>query len=383
MALTTRRPAGRSTLGAARRDPSAPWRHIDGILLLCTLCVAGIGVLMVYSATRGSAPPYDHGPAVRQGAFAVGGAVAMVVASLVDYRALRAWAWAPYVACIAALVAVLTPLGLYVNGAQRWIDLGPFQLQPSEFTKLAIIVALSAMLASWNGEVGPRQLVVVAVALGVPAALVLQQPDLGTVLAFLAITIALLVVGGVRARVLFLMGVVAIAGAVLVLTSDTLEDYQAARLTSFIDPEADVQASFNQRQAVIAVASGSLMGQGFGDGQQTQHGFVPEHETDFIFVVVAEELGFVGGAVLLVLYSVICWRVWRCAHLARDLFGSLLCVGVLVMFAFQIFTNVGMATQIMPVTGIPLPLVSYGGSSMLTMFLAIGVVLNVHMRRFR
>jgi rod shape determining protein RodA len=214
--------------------------------------------------------------------------------------------------------------------------------------------------------------------------LILLQPDLGTVLVFVAITMAMLFVGGVKGRYLVVLALLGVVGVIGVLNSDALEDYQKDRLTAFANPEADTQGStYNVRNSVAAVANGGLTGEGLFAGTQTQLNFVPEQQTDFIFTVVGEELGFAGAATLLGLYGIIVWRILRTARIARDTFGMLVCVGVLAMLMFQIFESVGMATQIMPVTGIPLPFLSYGGSSTLTSFIAIGLVLNIHMRRYR
>lgn len=368
----------------SRRDPSAPWRHLDVLLVGATFAVAALGVLMVFSATRGAEPPADMTYLVRQLTYVGVGALAMMVLSTLDYRRIQDWVWVPFGLVVLLLLAVLSPLGDEVQGAQRWFSLGPLAMQPSEFTKLALVIAVAGMLATWDGDVGPRRLAAVLGVAGLPIGLVLLQPDLGTVLALIGMVLALLVVGGVRARYLLVLLVVGLAASTFVLTSDTLADYQSDRLTGFIDPEGDIQGTtYNQNQSVTAVASGGFSGQGLYDGPQTQLRFVPEQETDFIFTVVAEELGFLGGSLLLFLYGVIIWRLWRIAQLARDLFGTLLSVGVMSMFVLQIFANMGMTMGIMPVTGIPLPLVSYGGSSVLTMLVGVGLVLNVHMRRFR
>lgn len=377
-----RSPYGRHD--TSRRDPSAPWRHLDVVLVGATLVVAALGVLMVYSATRGAEPPTDVTYLVRQTVFVGIGVVAVVLLGSIDYRRIQDWMWVPYGIMVVLLMAVLTPLGDEVQGAQRWFSLGPLAMQPSEFTKLAFIVAVGGMLATWEGDIGPRRLASILVVAAVPTGLIFLQPDLGTVLELVGMLLVLLLVGGVKARYLMVLLVIGLAGATFVLTSDTLAEYQRERLTGFIDPSGDVQGNtYNQNQSVTAVASGGLMGQGLYEGPQTQLRFVPEQETDFIFTVVAEELGFLGGSLLLALYGVIVWRLWRIAQLARDLFGILLAAGVMAMFVLQIFANIGMTMGIMPVTGIPLPLVSYGGSSVLTMLLGVGLVLNVHMRRFR
>ncbi len=373
----TRRPDG------SRRSFSDTWQSVDAMLVACVLMLGGLGLVMVYSATRGSEPPYNQSFVVRQALFFAVGLGAMIVVTLYDYRRIRDWAWAPFIVAVVLLLAVISPLGSNIKGSQRWFSIGPFTMQPSEFTKVALVIALAAMLAGWAGQVDVGRLVRLLVISAVPMVLVLAQPDLGTALQYMAIVVVMLLVGGVRARYLMVLLAIGLVLSTVVLTSDTLASYQRDRLTSFIDPTSDSQGiTYNQNQSVTAVASGGLFGQGLFDGPQTQLRFVPEQETDFIFTVVTEELGFVGGVLVLGLYGMLCWRIWRIAQQARDLFGTLLATGVLIIFVFQIFANVGMATGIMPVTGIPLPLVSYGGSSVLTMSVAAGLALSVGVRRF-
>jgi len=377
---------GSFTPGARRpgRDLGSLTRGFDLLLVGAVVALALIGVVMVYSATRGAEPPYSSSFLVRQGVFVFVGLVAMVLTGLYDYRRLRDWAWIPYVAVVVALVFVLSPLGSTIKGAQRWFALGPFTLQPSEFAKVALVVALAALLADAKGVVDLGRLGRALAATGLVAVLVLLQPDLGTTLQYLAIVLVMLVVGGAKGRHLLILAVLALTLSVGVLTSDALASYQRDRLTSFIDPTSDLGGTtYNQNQSVTAVASGGLRGQGLFEGPQTQLQFVPEQETDFIFAVVAEELGFVGGAVVLGLYGVLCWRTWRAARLARDAFGVLLCSGVLAILVFQAFANVGMALGIMPVTGTALPLLSYGGSSALATGVGLGLVLSVGLRRYR
>ena len=368
----------------SRRDSSAPWRHLDPVLLVCTLAVAALGSVMVFSATRGSDEVADLSVVRRQVLFVAIGIAVMAVTSLIDYRKLRDYAVFLYGGMVLALVLVVSPLGSEAKGAQAWFAFGPFQFQPSEFSKLVVIVSLASLLAVWRGDIDLRRLGVALVVAGLPMGLIMLQPDLGTVLVFVAITMAMLLMGGVKGRhilVLTIVGVVFVYGA---LQSNVLKEYQKDRLTVFIDPEnANDSASYNLNQSLIAIQSGGLSGGGLFEGKQTQLRFVPEQETDFIFTVVGEELGFIGGATFLGLFAVIVWRIWRTAALARDELGQLICVGVLAMLVFQVFESVGMTMGIMPVTGIPLPFMSYGGSTTLASFAAIGLVLNVHMRRFR
>jgi len=368
----------------SRRDPTAPFRHLDPVLLVCSLALALIGVVSVYSATRGPGPHYVDSYLVRQFAFVVIGTGVMAVFALVDYHKLHDWAWLFYAATTGLLVLVVSPLGSQSKGAQAWFALGPFQLQPAEFAKLSLIGALAFLLSEFKGDIDLRRLGALIVCALVPMALIMLQPDLGLVLILGVITIALLVVGGVPAKYLAVLTVVGVVGVVGVLNSPILKEYQISRLTGFVNPEDKSNpAVYNVDQSKQAIASGGVSGQGLFEGPQTKLGFVPEQQTDFIFTAVAEQFGFVGSAIVLGLYGVVCYRIWRIASIARDPFGSYVCIGVLAMFAFSVFENVGMAMGIMPVTGIPLLLLSSGGSSTITAFAGIGLVLSVHMRRFR
>jgi rod shape determining protein RodA len=366
----------------ARRAPLRSWRHVDPVLVVCSGAVAVLGVVMVFSATRGTGPEPDLTYVRKQGVFVLLGVGVMAVTAAVDHRRLRPWARWIYAGSCAALVLVLSPLGHSAKGAQAWFSLGPVEVQPSEVSKLALIVGLAALLGLWRGRINAGRLALALAAAAIPMALIMRQPDLGTALVYVAIVGAMLVVGGARGvhlLVLALAGVVLVTG---VLRSDVLKDYQKNRLAVFLDPGRDHTAEgYNLNQSMTAVSRGGLTGDGLFQGRQTQLQFVPEQQTDFIFTVVAEELGFVGSATFLALTGAILWRVWRTAALARDAFGRLVCVGVLAMLAFQVFESVGMATGIMPVTGIPLPLMSYGGSTTLATFAALGLVLGVHLRR--
>jgi rod shape determining protein RodA len=386
MALSTLSSGGGVRLGSdrSRRDPSAPLRHLDVVLIVCTIALGALGVVMVFSSTRGPDSSPDTSFLVKQALFMVIGFGVLAFVTLVDYHRIRDFAWLLYGGAILLLFGVLSPFGSQVNGAQAWFALGPFQLQPAELAKIALIVTLGALLAEWAGDIDLKRLGVLAVLCGVPMSLILLQPDLGTVAVLVAIVLGMLLIGGLRFRyivVLSVIGIVAVLGA---FNSSVLKEYQKDRFTEFLSPNADTQGtSYNVGQSQNAIGNGGVTGEGLFEGPQTQLNFVPEQQTDFIFTAVGEELGFVGGAVVLGLYGVIIWRVWRTAQLSRDLLGTLYCVGVLSMLVFQVFENVGMAMGIMPVTGIPLPLLSYGGSSTLVTFAAIGLVLNVHMRRFR
>jgi rod shape determining protein RodA len=378
-----------SKLPSTRSDraESAPYRHIDISLAIATLALAVFGLLMVFSATRGPVENGELGDTsflVKQAAFYGAGIGVMVLVCVLDYRIWRRLAPLVYVGTLVVLALVLSPVGDESKGTQAWFQFGSFQFQPSEVGKVGLIVALGAYLALRNGELRWRHLVVALVIAGVPMALILLQPDLGTALVFMAITTGMLLVGGARPRHILVVTLVGLVGVFVILNSDVLAEYQKDRLTGFVDPKADVQGdTWNQNQSLIAIGAGGVTGQGLFEGPQTRSGQVPEQQTDFIFTVVGEELGFAGAAAVLILYGFILWRLWRIAHLSRDPFGTLLCVGVMAMLMFQVFQSVGMTVGIMPVTGIPLPLMSYGGSSSLASFAALGLAMSVHMHRFK
>ncbi len=370
----------------APRNPAAPYRHLDLTLLLSTLGIAAIGVLMVYSSTRQKQETAGLDPAFylkRQLVYVALGLVALAVVCLVDYRRIRDFTPMLYGGAILALLLVISPIGTSRRGTQAWFQIGSFQFQPSEVSKVVLIVALAAVLAGARGSLDTAGLLTAMGVAFVPMALIYVQPDLGTNMVFAAVVIAVLLVAGARPRhiaVLTLLGITAVA---LVVQLGMLQDYQRDRLTAFLDPQADTQrSSYNLRQSQIAIAAGGLAGRGLFEGTQTNLSFVPEQHTDFIFTAVGEELGLIGGVSLLTLFGVMMWRIWRAAVLARDQFGRLVCVGVLAMLVFQVFENVGMTMGITPITGIPLPFMSYGGSAMIASFIGIGLVLNVHMRRF-
>jgi rod shape determining protein RodA len=375
----------RTPATSLRRNPAAPWRHVDAVLVGCVSAIAALGALMVYSATRGpgTIEPFDTTFLKRQLAFVAIGFVAMVVTTLLDYRLFREWAIVLYGGVALLLAAVISPLGSETKGTQAWFQVGSFLLQPSEFAKVALIIGLAALVAQFQDEMPISRLAGCLLVAGVPIGLIMLQPDLGTGLVLAAIAAAILLVGGARPRHFAGLVIASVVLAGVVLNSGMIETYQKARLTSFLDQSGELQgATYNLNQSKIAIGAGGWWGQGLFEGTQTRLENVPEQHTDFIFTAVGEELGFVGAGTLLALFAIVVWRIWRTAQLARDAFGGLVCVGVLAMFLFQIFQNVGMTMGIMPITGIPLPFMSYGGSSTITAFVAMGLVLNVHMRRF-
>lgn len=367
-----------------RSDPLAPWWHVDIVVVVAAMAIAALGIAVIYSATRGADPEsFDTFFLQRQTLFVVLGVGLMVGAAAFDYRHLRPLAPVVYGGSVLLLLAVLSPLGVERNQAQSWFEFGSLQLQPAEFAKLGLIVGLAAFLSRYGGRLTFGQTLGALGLAGVPLVLILGQPDVGTVLVMSSIAAGMLIVAGIRIRDLLLLATTGALGVASLLGSSLLAEYQRDRLLVFIDPDgASEAARYNLEQAQIAIGNGGLWGQGYGQGSQTRGGLVPEQQTDFIFTVVGEELGFVGAAVLLGLFAVLLWRLYRTARIAGDLFGSLLAIGVFTMVLFQLFQAAGMTMGIMPVTGIPLPLVSYGGSSALTTLVSIGIVVSVHMRRY-
>jgi rod shape determining protein RodA len=362
-------------------DMTAAWRHVDVVLCALVGMTATIGSLMIYSATRNkeASIPFIEKHII----FVTVGIAAMVVCAAIDYVKLRDWARLLYVLGIISLVGVLSPIGSEHKGIKAWYDIGPFQIQPAEVAKVLVIVAVASYLGTSVSKLGAKHLVVALAMFGVPMGLIMLQPDLGTNLVFVMIAAGMLAVAGIPMRYLVALGVVAVIGVVGILQSDTLDKYQRDRLTTvFRSEQADSAAVYNTKQSQTAISLGGLTGKGYLEGAYTAGGSVPEQQTDFIFTVPGEELGFLGSSVLLLLLAGIVWRVWRTAQLARDEVGRLICVGILCLLVFHIFENVGMNLGIMPVTGIPLPFVSYGGSATISAFACMGLVLNVHMRRF-
>jgi rod shape determining protein RodA len=378
------RSISRQSSNWSRRDPTSPLRHVDPTILVCTGLLAIVGAVAVYSATRGPGPVYSQSYLLKQSTFLLIGFGAMALFAMVDYRKVHDWAWVFYAITTAMLLFVLTPFGSQSHGAQSWFDLGPFQVQPAEFAKISLIGALAFMLSEFRGDIDLRRLVALLGVAVLPMGLILLQPDLGELLILLVISMAMLLVGGLPTKYIVVLTLVGVIGVVGVLNSPVLHDYQRSRLTAFINPSDKTNSAvYNIDQSKQAIANGGVSGEGLFNGPQTKLGFVPEQQTDFIFTAIAEQFGFIGAAMVLLLYGVLLYRIWRTAQIARDPFGTYLCIGVLAMFAFSAFENVGMAMGIMPVTGIPLLLISAGGSSTITALAALGLVLNVHMRRFQ
>ncbi len=352
------------------------WPLLGVVLILCT-----VSVLEIYSATLHTKYSGFH---TKQLAWIIGGLVAMFLFSKIDYHKLIDFIPWAYGVSLVSLVAVKL-VGSKVLGARRWIKIGPMHFQPSEWVKLILILAVARYFANLGG----RRLTWVDIAkafglVGIPMLLVLIQPDMGTALTYTPILVAGLFLGGINIRqsvILITAGTVLVAGAWS--SGKVLKPYQKARLTSFINPGDDPKGSGYQiRQSLIAVGSGGIWGKGAAKGTQTQGDFLPIPHADFIFAAFGEEHGFVGAVFVLLLYFFILMRLIQNAQTAADLSGSLIIMGVVAVLTFQIAVNVGMVIGFMPVTGIPLPLMSYGGSSVLFTFLALGAAMNVRMRRF-
>ena len=373
------------TVVARRSGPA-----FDIVLAVATLMVALVGVVMVYTATRGSLLAQGEDPHYylkRQALFVVLGVAAMVLVAMFDYRRLEPLAMVLYFVIVIALLGVYV-VGSHAQGSQRWFSFGPLQLQPSEFAVLAVILAVASYCDKRTEEgLAWRDVFRLLILAAIPTALVMGQPDLGTAIIMLIVLLVMLAVAGLPARILVMLILGAVLVALVALESGILHSYQIARLTSFLNPNStstnyQVQSAVNNlRQAKNAIGSGGLLGVGIGHGAQTNLGYVPEQQTDFIFTAVGEQLGFIGAVGLLSLLGVIAWRILRAAGSSRDVFGRLVCTGLFTFVAFSVFQNAGMTMGIMPITGIPLPFVSYGGTAVLCFFTAVGLALSVGARR--
>ena len=377
---------------ATRMARRAPIRHLDPSLLLITMILSAFGAVMVFSATASTLGEEGLDPTTfltRQVIFIVGGVIALLLMSMFDYRYLKTAAPFVYAATLLGLVLVLTPLSDAVGGAKRWIDVGFFQVQPSEYAKLAVIMGIAAWIverraSAKTDEMGWVDVLAVSAIAAVPMVLIFLEPDLGTMMVLAAIVAVGLLIAGAKLR-----HFAALAGAgflviIVALQFNVFRDYQIERITAFLDSNPDPQSdAYNLTQAKIAIAKGGLRGTGLAsDKSLTTLDYVPEQHTDFIFTAVGEQLGFMGAATVLGLYALLIWRGLRIAAMSRDLFGTLLASGIVALWVFQLFVNVGMTMGIMPITGIPLPFISYGGSHLLANFIAVGLLHNIHMRRY-
>tara|TARA_B100001245_G_scaffold1382_1_gene1069 strand:+ start:1707 stop:2858 length:1152 start_codon:yes stop_codon:yes gene_type:complete len=375
-----------------RKELRSPLRYADYSLGLVAVVLSAIGVALNYSSTWRILEFNGQDPATfakRQILFVVIGIAVMLAAAFLDYRLYRDFANSAYLVVMLALVGVLF-FGVERNGARAWYELPgqTFQIQPAEFAKVAVIVALAAFVANQRGHLRLVTLSNAYLMLAVPLGLIYLQPDLGTMLVFVAIGMGVLLVAGAQLKHIVVTSLIGVVVVVAMFNSDNLggpallRQTQEQRLTAFLDPGFDLQgASYNINQSQIAIGAGGLRGQGWLQGTQTNLNLVPEQETDFIFTALGEEFGFVGVSLLLLLYAYMLARIWFIARASNDLFAAFACVGALSMLTFQIFQNIGMTMGIMPITGIPLPFLSHGGSSTVVAFGLIGLVINVSARR--
>jgi rod shape determining protein RodA len=358
---------------AAKAVTRGRWRSLDPILLLVSLALSAYGILAVYVAGDTAGQAYATNQAF---GFVVGLAGAIPLA-LTDYRFWQRHLKPIYGLILLVLLAVLV-MGVTVNGAQRWVYVGPLQVQPSEFAKLGMVIVLAGYFA--EKPVGEHLVFLKALGiLSIPALLVFVQPDLGTALVFGAIFVSMAYVAG--AKPVQLGGLVAagVVAAVLAVKLKVLEEYQVARLTSFINCEGAADVCYQVEQSKMAIGSGGLTGKGLDATTLANLGFLPEYDTDFIFSNLAERVGFMGSIMLIVLFFLLVWRILHVATISRDRFGVLIAVGVATVFIFHVFVNVGMTMGIMPVTGIPLPFISYGRSSLVVSVLSLGLLQSIAM----
>lgn len=360
--------------------------RLDPVMLFAGLALIGFSVYTLGVATQEDVPGNPYYYVVRQSIYAVLGIALMFAVARVDYTRFRELRVGIYTAMIGLIVLVLA-LGTAARGSRRWIELPFFTFQPSELGKVLLVVALAAFVIDQGRRSSEMRRTVRILALGlVPAVLVFVQPDLGTALVYGVITLAVLYVAGVPWTHFAALGGVAAAAVAIVLViapavgAPVLADYQQERLTAFLHPSDDpADSSYQTNQALIAVGSGGKTGRG-DDATQTDKGFLPERHTDFIYAVVGERFGFVGAAFLLSLYALLIWRALRTMTLSKNLYGTMIAGAIAAMLMFQIFVNVGMNLGIMPVTGIPLPLMSAGGSSVIVTFLALGLLQSVYVQ---
>jgi rod shape determining protein RodA len=367
-------------------EPKPRLGHLDPLLLIAAVGLIAFSVLTLALTTRGDVAGDPYYYAVRQAIYGVIGIALMLGLARVDYSRFRELRVGLYTFIIASIALVFV-LGNATRGSRRWIEFPFFTFQPSELAKLLLMLALAGFVIDRVRRTTERQRTARLLLIGlVPAALVLVQPDLGTALVLGVITLAVLFVAGVRWTHFAFLGAVAAAAVAVVLVLapavgvPVLKDYQQERLTSFLNPSDDPgDSSYQSNQALIAVGAGGKTGRG-DDATQTRNDFLPEHHTDFIFAAVGERFGFVGAAFLLSLYALLIWRALRIMTLSKNLYGSMIAGGVAAMLMFQVFVNVGMNLAIMPITGITLPLMSFGGSSALVTFMAIGILQSIYVQ---
>lgn len=354
-------------------------RHFDPLLFIAMLVLVGYGLAMIYSATYGTVGKGIDPLVYRQGAYAIVGLILFATLSGLDYHLLDNLAWPLYVGCN-GLLAVVLVAGRVLHGSQRWIQLGPWQFQPSEIMKLVMVLALSRFFSRHTEDIRSPKIVALSFLIPVvPSALVLLQPDFGTATVYLAIWLASLFVAG--APLVYFGGLFGLAIAAAPVTWLLMHNYQRERILIFLNPQSDpLKAGYNVIQALISVGAGEFSGRGFLSGSQSQLHFLRVQYADFIFSVLAEELGFVGVTALLLLFGVVFYRGLRSASRSRDTFGRLVGCGIVVTVAYQFIVNAGMNVGLLPVTGVPLPMISYGGTSLVTFMGSLGILESIVMR---
>lgn len=382
-----------STDFALRRSTKkSSFREWDLPLTIAVAALLVIGILLVYAATRDWFAANDLDPEYYLKRHVINILIGILLAwaaTLIDYRMIRAFAPIVWGLGVLGLVLVLVPgIGATVNGARAWISLpGGFQIQPAELAKISIIIGMALILSELgSNQKNPehRDVFKALAVAALPVLLIIAQPDLGTVLIISASVVTIIAVSGAASRWVFGLVGIAILGGLVAVQTGVVSEYQVKRLESFIDPNADpLFSGYQLRQSRITIGSGGLTGTGLFDGPQTSGRFVPEQQTDFIFTVAGEQLGFLGSGLIILLYSVIIFRGFSIARRSEDMFGRLVCIGVIAWFAFQTFENIGMTMGLMPMTGVPLPFLSYGGSSMFACLIGFGLLQNVHLRSAR
>jgi len=357
----------------------------DLALVIPYLLLTALGLVMIYSASAPRLEALGVSPSrelEQQAAFVLIGFAAFAIVSVIDLRVIRPWVPTIYLGSMVTLILVLSPLGSAVKGAQRWMQLGPIRFQPSEIAKLAVILALAMLLAGAAKPMHWERVARAVLLVAVPAGLIFLQPDLGTMLTFMFIAGVMVFVGGATWRQMAALIVAGIVGTVAVFQVGAIKAYQITRLTAFLDETSDVlNTQYNQYQSQIAIGTGGFFGKGLFNGTQTNLRFVPEQSSDFIFTAVGEQLGFVGSLFVLLLFGLIIWRTLVAAANAIDRFSQLAATGVAALIAFHVFVNIGMTVRVMPVTGLPLPFMSSGGTVFVTMSVALGMAHSVWMRR--
>ena len=366
-------------------------RELDLVTLGAVAGLVAIGLLAIFTATvdpeAGTLLKASSALFNRQLVFLVLGAATLVVTVFFDYRHFKVYATVMYLVTLFLLFVVLTPIGSSAQGSQRWISLGAFKLQPAELAKPVLVAMLAAYISDKRGYLGLRQIIACAAFTAPLAMAVFIQPDFGTMLVLLWILLTMLIIGGADWKIMATLIVVGVVGVVGLFQTPLVHGYQQKRFEAFVDPAKDpYQEGYNYITTRTAVGNGGLMGRGLFSRKDpvnlTAGAYVRNQPTDFVFTAVAEEMGFVGGLTLLILYGILFVRGMRAAAMARDAFGSLLATGLVSYLAFQVFVNIGMTVGLVPITGIPLPFISYGGSSLVITMLCVGLLLSVRMRRF-